>query len=119
MASSHHVNGAGTARHERVASKENMPMRGDTAAGLKSSLTERDYNVPSEIRTERTHTTTREKVQVRTKKPVRETVSTGSRVDYERSRSKTAATSPGPKGKAKEPAECWSSALFNVIKINC
>lgn len=89
-----------------------MPTRGDAATGLRSSLRERDYNVPGEIRTERTHTTTREKVQLRTKKPVREAVSTGNRADYERARSKTAPVSPGVKAKEKEPVECWSSTLL-------
>ncbi|EAS29437.3 spindle pole body component [Coccidioides immitis RS] len=101
VVSSSRAYNASTSRHERVASKENVPLGSDMVPGLKTSTRERDSRAPSELRTERSHTTTREKVQVRTKRPTRETASSANR-DWDRSRTKTNAGSPVAKAKEKE-----------------
>ncbi|EEP77588.1 conserved hypothetical protein [Uncinocarpus reesii 1704] len=107
VVSSNHANNSGHSRHERVVSRGNMPIGGDAPTGLKSSTRERDYNAPSELRTERSRTATRDKVQVRTKRPVREPVSTGGKGDWERHRAK--ASTGSPKAKEKEPVEApWT-----------
>ncbi|KMU84150.1 hypothetical protein CIHG_01936 [Coccidioides immitis H538.4] len=112
VVSSSRAYNASTSRHERVASKENVPLGSDMVPGLKTSTRERDSRAPSELRTERSHTTTREKVQVRTKRPTRETASSANR-DWDRSRTKTNAGSPVAKAKEKELNEGWPSLLSN------
>ncbi|KAI2055732.1 gamma tubulin complex Spc97/GCP2 subunit Alp4 [Ophidiomyces ophidiicola] len=92
-------------RHDRAGSRENVPMGPGTTSGTKSSTRERDYNMSSELRTERTQTTTREKTHVRTKRPVRETVSAANRGDWDRPRHKTNAGHPMAKAKEKDTSE--------------
>ncbi|KAI1961465.1 gamma tubulin complex Spc97/GCP2 subunit Alp4 [Ophidiomyces ophidiicola] len=92
-------------RHDRAGSRENVPMGPGTTSGTKASTRERDYNMPSELRTERTQTTTREKTHVRTKRPVRETVSAANRGDWDRPRHKTNAGHPIAKAKEKDTSE--------------
>lgn len=84
-------------RHDRSVSKENMPMPGERTKALNA-----EHATSSEKRTERSQTTTREKVRV-TKRPVRETVSAANRGDWEKTRVKKPAQNDGsPTVKPKE-----------------
>lgn len=66
--------------------------------------TSRDYKSSGETKTERRHTTTRDKAQMRTKRPVKESAGAGGRGDYDKPRTKkhAAGDSSSPFVKADE-----------------
>jgi gamma-tubulin complex component 2 len=89
---------------------ENMDQLRDSASSQKSRASRDQQNITSEKRTERTTINTREKVQMRTRNPVKESASAGNRGDWEKLRMKRAsqtdgATSGNARKKEKEPAE--------------
>lgn len=90
---------------------ENMDQLRDSASSQKSRASRDQQNITtSEKRTERTTINTREKVQVRTRNPVKESASAGNRGDWEKLRMKRASQTDGAvsgnaRKKEKEPAE--------------
>ncbi|GFF40829.1 putative spindle pole body component [Aspergillus udagawae] len=90
---------------------ENMDQLRDSASSQKSRASRDQQNITtSEKRTERTTINTREKVQMRTRNPVKESASAGNRGDWEKLRTKRAnqtdgAASGNARKKEKEPAD--------------
>ncbi|PKY01443.1 hypothetical protein P168DRAFT_284202 [Aspergillus campestris IBT 28561] len=78
-------------------------------SGQKSKVPRDQPVISNEKRTERMMVQTKEKAQVRSRNPVKESSSAGNRGEWERSRSKRAShhdgSSPNVKKKEKEPAE--------------
>lgn len=87
---------------------ENMDHR-RSMSGQKSKVPRDQQVISNEKRTERMMVQTKEKAQVRSRNPVKESSSAGNRGEWERSRSKRAShpdgSSPNVKKKEKEPAE--------------
>lgn len=79
-----------------------MPFADDGPSGMKS--TSRDYKSSGEVKTERRHTTTQDRTQMRTKRPVKESAGAGGRGDYDKPRTKKHASgdSSSPFGKPDE-----------------
>ncbi|EAW14006.1 gamma-tubulin-complex subunit SPC97 [Aspergillus clavatus NRRL 1] len=93
---------------------ENMEhLRGSTSS-QKSKASREQQNITSEKRTERMTINTKEKTQIRTRNPIRESTSAGNRGEWEKPRPKRATLTDGAnpanvRKKEKEPAdEPWT-----------
>ncbi|PGH27959.1 hypothetical protein AJ80_00213 [Polytolypa hystricis UAMH7299] len=71
----------------------------------RSKRMSREFNSSHELRTEKSRTTTREQVLVRTKKPVREPSNAGTKTDWEKSRVKKSGSKPEANSPAQRPKE--------------
>ena len=71
-----------TSRHDSSTSREATPVAGDGPSTTKPMS--RDYGASNEVRTEKTQRTTKERVQVRNKRPVKEGSGLGNRGDWEK-----------------------------------
>lgn len=89
---------------------ENMEhLRGSTSS-QKSKASREQQNITSEKRTERMTINTKEKTQIRTRNPIRESTSAGNRGEWEKPRPKRATLTDGAnpanvRKKEKEPAD--------------